>query len=438
MDTSGYARWFRASTPYISAHRNRTFVVLLGGEAIAHANLTSIVHDLALLHVLGVRLVLVHGARPQIDAALPECRFHGHRRITDRHDLDTVLGIYGQVRAAVEAAFSTGLPTSPLRNTDIAIASGNFVVARPIGVLEGVDHLFTGQVRRVHNQRIEKLLHAGHLVMLSPVGYSPSGQAFNLASDELAAEVAVALGADKLIMFDADGYVKDEQGRNRPDLVPAELEALLDRTTPEPYVENQLRAMLRASRAGVPRCHLVSYAEDGALLQELFTAQGHGTELSEQRGSLVRPARSEDVAGIVEVIRPLEEAGVLVRRDRDRLELEVGNFFVAELDGIVVGCCALYPVDEAAELACVAVHDAYRRSGLRPGIGERLLAAAEQAAVRAGITRLFVLTTQTRDWFAEHGFVEGQISDLPAPRQALYNYQRNSKVMFKQLGTSHD
>ncbi|MFW6094634.1 MAG: amino-acid N-acetyltransferase [Pseudomonadota bacterium] len=438
MDTSGYARWFRASTPYISAHSGKTFVVLLGGEAIAHANLANVVHDLALLHVLGVRLVLVHGARPQIDAALPDSHFHGHRRITDRESMDVVLGVCGRIRAELEAHFSTGLPTSPLRNTDIATVSGNFAVARPIGVLDGVDHLFTGQVRRIHSERIRTLLDAGTLVLLSPMGYSPSGQAFNLAADELAAEVAMALAADKLIMFDADGYVRDDAGRDHPELVPAELESLLDHTRPEPYVANQWRAMLRACRGGVPRCHLVSHAEDGALLQELFTAQGHGTELVEQRTAMVRPARGDDVAGIVEVIRPLEEAGVLVRRDRDRLELEVGNFFVAELDDIIVGCCALYPFGDSAELACVAVHDAYRRSGLRPGIGERLLTAAEAAAVQAGIRRIFVLTTRTRDWFAEHGFVDADVAELPAPRQTLYNYQRNSQVMIKALRTDDD
>jgi len=433
VETSGYARWFRASTPYISAHRNRTFVVLLGGEAIAHANLANIVHDLALLHVLGVRLVLVHGARPQIDASLTNSRFHGHRRITDRDSMDVLLGVYGRIRASIEALFSTGLPTSPLRNVDITTATGNFVVAKPIGIMEGVDHLFTGQVRRIHSERIRTLLDARALVVLSPLGYSRSGQVFNLAADELAAEAAMALRADKLIMFDATGYVQDEEGRDCTDLGPAELEALLDRTEPEPYVANQLRAMLLACRGGVPRCHLVSYTEDGALLQELFTARGHGTELSEGRGSMVRAARSEDVAGIVEVIRPLEEAGILVRRDRDRLELEVGNFLVAELDGIVVGCCAVYPADDSAELACVAVHEAYRRSGIRPGIGERLLSAAEGRAAELGVAKIFVLTTQTRDWFIEHGFEEADVAALPVGKQALYNYQRNSKVMIKHL-----
>ena len=436
MDTGGYAQWFRASTPYISAHRNRTFVVLLGGEAMDHGNLANIVHDLALLHVLGVRLVLVHGARPQIDRALPSCQFHGHRRITDRDSLSTVLGVYGQLRAKLEAFFSTGLPTSPLRNADIATITGNFIVAQPVGVVEGVDHLFTGQVRNVHANRIRAALDNRALVLLSPVGYSPSGQAFNLASDELAADVALALEADKLVMFDEHGYIQDETGRNRTNLTPAQLDELLDRT--QPANAYQLRAMLRAGRGGLPRGHLVSFVEDGALLQELFTARGHGTQVSEFRSQLTRPARLEDVAGIVEVIRPLEEAGVLVRRDRDRLEQEIDNFLVAELDGIVVGCCALYPFDSAAEIACVAVNDAYRKISSKPGIGVELLSAAEQRARNSGIDTLFLLTTQTRDWFLEQGFTDAGTDDLPAPRQGMYNYQRNSKVMIKKLEPSDD
>jgi amino-acid N-acetyltransferase len=438
VQTSGYASWFRASTPYISTHRNRTFVVLLSGEAIAHQNLPNIVHDLALLQVLGVRLVIVHGARPQIDAALPDCRFHGHRRITDRESLATVLGVYGQVRSTLEALFSTGLPTSPLRNADISTVTGNYVVARPIGVLDGVDHLFTGQARKVHENRIKAALDSRALVLLSPIGYSPSGQAFNLASDELAADIALALKADKLIAFGEEGYVYDAAGNRRTNLFPAELDGIIDQDAATPQVQNTLRALLRASRGGVPRCHLVSYVEDGALLQELFTAQGHGTQISESRSSLVRGARPDDVAGIVEVIRPLEEAGVLVRRDRDRLEQEIGNFFVAEIDGIVVGCCALYPYGAMAELACVAVHETYRGSGIKPGIGERLLAAAEASALAAGIESLFVLTTQTRDWFLERGFRDAEPTELPAPKQALYNYQRNSKVLIKAVEPDHD
>ncbi|HEY5679336.1 MAG TPA: amino-acid N-acetyltransferase [Pseudomonadales bacterium] len=431
---NGYARWFRASTPYISAHRNRTFVILLGGDAVAHGNLPNIVHDLALLHVLGARVVVVHGARPQIDAALGESPFHEDRRITDAAAMETIIGILGQQRARLEALFSTGLPTSPLHNTNISVVGGNFITARPVGIHDGVDHLFTGRPRRVHGGRIQKALDTGALVLLSPLGYSPSGQAFNLAADELAADVAMALDADKLIAFGSDRYVSNERGEPQPNLTPAQLDTLIDvPALDDTTTRGHLRALLRACRGGVPRCHLVSYAHDGALLEELFTAGGGGTQISEDHSNLVRQARLEDVAGIVELIRPMEEAGVLVRRPRDRLEQEIDRFFVAEVDGIVMGCCALYPFEDCGELACVAVHESHRSKPGETRLGVALLRATEAAAGAMGLRKLFVLTTQTRDWFVDNGFEDSTLDALPAPKQAMYNYQRNSKVMIKQL-----
>ena len=292
--TSKYASWFRDSTPYISAHRGRTFVVLVGGDALAHDNLDHIVHDLALLHVLGVRVVLVHGARPQIDAALPNSTFHGPRRVTDPADMEQILGIFGQLRSRLEALFSTGLPTSPLHRADIAIVSGNFIVARPIGVMTGVDHLLTGKTRRVHAPRINAALDAGGLVMLSPLGYSPSGQAFNLAADELAADVAIALAADKLIAFDSDGYARDPDGAPITELSPTAAASILDGTQYSPATRGHLQAMVRATRGGVPRSHLVSFVQDGALLGELFTARGQGTQVSEKSSDLIRRLESTD------------------------------------------------------------------------------------------------------------------------------------------------
>ncbi len=444
MDTSGYAQWFRDSTPYISMHRNKTFVVLLDGAAIAHPNLINIVHDLALVSVLGARLVLVHGARPQIDAQLPDCEFHDGRRITQESDLTTLLGIFGELRTQIEALFSTGLPTSPLRQSDIAVVSGNFVTAQPLGVVDGVDHLLTGRTRKVHGKRINGALDTGALVLLSPLGYSPSGQVFNLAADELAADVAIALNAEKLIVFNARHALTDATGERRSVLSPADLDAHFNakdamKVDAANDVDQQhLRCVVRACRGGVTSCQLVSYIEDGALLTELYTAQGHGTQVRENYAGLVRPATSEDVASIVEVIRPLEEAGVLVRRSRDRLEQEIGQFLVADIDNNVVGCCAIYPFGNAAELACVAVHPSYRDLDRNPGIGARLLAAAEQAATSSGATELFALTTQTRDWFIENGFTDAAPEVLPAPTQALYNYQRNAKVMIKSLDWNDD
>jgi amino-acid N-acetyltransferase len=431
MNANGYAQWFRDSTPYISMHRHKTFVVLLPGDAFGHPNLTNIVHDLALIHVLGVRLVIVHGAREEIDRRLPDGAFHRGRRITSESDLPVLLGIFGEQRARLEALFSTGLPTSPLRETEISVIGGNFVTARPVGIVDGVDHLLTGRTRRVHADRLRNCLSADNIVLLSPLGYSPSGQVFNLAADELAADVALALEADKLIVFDREGALRNSAGERISVMTPAGLHAFLD------DAGDHLSSVLRASRGGIASCQIVSYSEDGAVLAELFTASGSGTQIRERTGSFIRPATAADVAGIVEVIRPLEDAGMLVRRSRDRLEEEIDHFMVAAMDDNVIGCCAVYPYGDSAELACVAVHPSYRERTLASQrgstVGASLLAAAEDRARAVGANALFALTTQTRDWFLEQGFTDASTDELPAPKQAMYNYRRNARVMIKAL-----
>jgi amino-acid N-acetyltransferase len=436
-DLTEYARWFRDSTPYISAHRHKTFVVLLSGDAIVHEHVTSIVHDLALLSVLGVRVVLVHGARPQIDAALEAAgiaaRFHNERRITDQDTIVRVESAVARVRTQIEGLFCLGLPNTPLHNTRINVLSGNLVTARPVGVVDGVDHLFSGRVRTIHHELIKQLLDGGAIVLLSPLGYSPSGEAFNLQSEELAAEVAIALDADKLIAFDRLSGVVDAEQRPRSDITPDELADLLPSLEVEPSTRRTLSELVRACRAGIQRCHLVGFADDGALLRELFTAEGCGTQVSEDGAQHIRRATIKDVAGIVELIRPLEATGALVKRSRGKLEQEIDRFFVAELDGIVVGCCALYPFDGtgAGELACLAMHPSYRDSAVANGAA--LVRKIEAEARRIGLKELFLLTTQTRDWFKEQGFTDASVEALPAPKKALYNYQRNSIVMQKRL-----
>ena len=436
-DPTQYARWFRDSTPYISTHRHKTFVILLGGDAIVHDNITHIVHDLALLSVLGVRVVLVHGARPQIDAAVAAAgltpQFHDHRRITDQATIEQVESAVARVRVRIEGLFSMGLPNTPLHNTKIHVLSGNLVTARPFGVVDGIDHLFTGRVRRIHSERIHQMLSERCIVLLSPLGYSPSGEAFNLSSEELATDVAIALGADKLITFDSASAVNDADGAPLSDLSPSELDSLLDTATLDDTTRLRLTELLRACRAGVPRTHLIGFRDDGALLQELYTAAGCGTQISEDAFQHIRRATAEDVAGIVELIRPLENAGVLVRRPRDRLEREIDRFFVAELDGNIIGCCALYPFEDerAGELACLATHPSYRLDAKEHGTA--LVRRIETEARRLGLDQLFLLTSQTRDWFKEQGFVDATVDELPAPRKAVYNFQRNSAVMLKRI-----
>ena len=422
MDSADFARWFRDSTPYISAHRNRTFVVMLGGEALASTNLVNTVHDLALLHVLGVRLVLVHGmAEP---GAEPETA------LSDGAAMDQAVGAIGAARSRLEALFSMGVPSSPLRASRIVLAGGNLVTAKPAGVIDGIERRHSGEVRRVHGAEIRKLLDQDVIVLVPPIGYSASGAAYVLSPEALAAEVATTVGADKLIVYDGIERV-DEASEMTPQSL---ARVLAEEAFAEP-TKARLRALLDASEAGVSRCHLVSFNVDGALLQELFTAEGVGTQVSKEDYRAIRPATSADVAGIVELIRPLEDAGLLVPRPRDRLEAEIEHFTVAELDGIVVGCCALFPHEDTVELACVATHPSHRFRVGGKTLGERVLAHAESVAVERGFARMFVLTTRAEDWFAERGFAPRGIDDLPVSRKALYNYQRNSKVLMKELSS---
>lgn len=421
MDSADFARWFRDSTPYISAHRNRTFVVMLGGDALASSNLVNTVHDLALLQVLGVRLLVVHGLADEPPS--------GDREPPDGAAMDAVVGAIGVARSRLEALFSTGVPSSPLRASRITLASGNLVTAKPAGVIDGIDRLRMGEVRRVHSEEMRGLLDTGAIVLVPPIGYSTSGAAYVLPPETLAAEVAAGVGADKLIVYDEIDRVNDVG-----DMTPQALAEALAEGEFGPATETRLRALLEANAAGVGRCHLISYRTDGALLQELFTAEGVGTQVSKEDYRAIRAATSSDVAGIVELIRPLEEAGLLVRRPRDRLEAEIEHFTVAELDGIVVGCCALFPHGAGAvELACVATHPSHRFRVAGSTLGERLLSHAEATAGAAGHQRIFVLTTRAEDWFVERGFAPASIDDLPVARQVLYNYQRNSKVLIKEL-----
>ena len=426
-----YVTWFRNSSPYINAHRGKTFVVMIPGEAIANPNFTHTVHDLALLNSLGIRLVLVHGARQQISAQLAqagiESAFNGATRITDAATMEIVARTVGQIRLQIEGAFSAGLANSPMHNARIQATSGNFVMARPIGVHEGKDYQYTGTVRRVAVEAIEPLLSLNHIVLLSSVAASITGELFNINAEEVAAAAATALKADKIIYLTAAPILNQQQ-----DIV-RELTSSEASTWPlaDAAAREQLMAASRATEQGVDRAHLVGYHIPGGLLQELFTHDGCGTLVSQENYETLRQATIDDVGGILALIRPLEEAGVLVRRSRERLEQEISQFSLLERDGMVLGCAALYPLSnyQAGEVACVAVHPNYR-NGKR---GHTLLAYVEKKARTLGMQALYTLTTQTAHWFMQQGFEPVPVTALPGDRQALYNFQRNSKVFRKIL-----
>ncbi len=431
-----FVAWFRSAAPYIHAFRGKTFVIAFGGEVVSEGQFIALAHDLSLLNSLGVRLVLVHGVRPQIEEELTErgaaIRYTGGMRVTDDDALKCVKEAAGTVRVEIEALLSMGLANSPMAGADIRVASGNFVTAKPIGVLDGVDLQLTGEVRKIDVTAINRRLEQNDMVLLSPIGYSPTGEIFNLTLEDVATSAAIALDADKLIFLMDNNGVSDADGELLRELTIAEASEILGagRDLPED-VGVYLPCAVRACRRGVARGHLINRHVDGALLQELFTHGGIGTMLSEAPLETIRKATIDDVGGVLKLLEPLEAEGVLVRRSRELLEMEIDRFWVLEYDGMIIGCAALYPFPEetAAELACLAIHANYRDGGR----GELLLGHIEDYARKGRIRQLFVLTTRTAHWFIERGFVEAGVEQLPKAKQGLYNYRRRSKVFVKKL-----
>lgn len=435
-EQSDFVRWLRHSSPYINAHRGRTFVVAFGGDAVADGALRNLVHDLALLSSLGVRLVLVPGARPQIEQRLQErgaqIRYVNGLRVTDPAALSCVKEAIGNVRVELEALLSMGLANSPMAGFRIRVASGNFVTARPVGVREGVDYEHTGEVRRIDGEAIRERLASGAVVLVSPLGYSPTGEVFNLYAEDVAFAVARELRADKLLFLLDGEPLLNADGELVRELTVSEAQQYL--REPGRLSEDMARILagaIEVCRSGVPRVHLLERRLDGVLLLELFTRDGVGTLLTAEAFETTRQATVDDVAGVLELIRPLEEDGSLVRRSRELLENEIEHFLVSERDGTIVACAALYPHPESGlgEVACVAVHPDYRRQGR----ADMLLVRLEKQARALGLRGVFVLTTRTAHWFQERGFTAASLDALPMARRALYNFKRNSKVFLKQL-----
>jgi amino-acid N-acetyltransferase len=431
-----FVRWFRQVAPYVHDFGGRTFVIAFGGEMVAErARFTSFIHDINALAALEIRLVLVHGARPQIEAELKargvRSRYAQGLRVTDERALQAIKGAAGVLRVEIEAQLSQGLPDSPMARAQIRVASGNYITARPIGVRKGVDFQFTGGVRKVDAGAIASHLDVGDIVLVPHLGYSTTGEVFNLSWEDVAENVAVALKADKLLMY-TDRLPTGRKGEVLSELTSREAEALLKK--PDLTSQQTARALEHAVRAlagGVGRAHLITRRVESSLLLELFTHTGVGTMINAEPVEKLRAARIEDVRGMLALIEPLEAEGTLVKRSRELLEAEIGNFLVVEHDGVIVGCAAVYPYPEqkSAEFACLAVAPSYRDAGY----GERLLKACEERARSLKLRKLFALTTHAAHWFLEQGFRAGEPSALPEQRQALYNWRRNSKVFLKRL-----
>ena len=431
---------FRHSVPYINTHRGKTFVIMLGGEAIEHENFSSIVNDIGLLHSLGIRLVVVYGARPQIDANLAahhhEPLYHKNIRVTDAKTLELVKQAAGTLQLDITARLSMSPNNTPLQGAHINVVSGNFIIAQPLGVDDGVDYCHSGRIRRIDEDAIHRQLDSGAIVLMGPVAVSVTGESFNLTSEEIATQLAIKLKAEKMIGFCSSQGVTNDDGDIVSELFPNEAQARVEAQEEKGDYNSGtvrfLRGAVKACRSGVRRCHLISYQEDGALLQELFSRDGIGTQIVMESAEQIRRATINDIGGILELIRPLEQQGILVRRSREQLEMEIDKFTIIQRDNTTIACAALYPFPEEkiGEMACVAVHPDYRSSSRGEVLLERIAAQAKQS----GLSKLFVLTTRSIHWFQERGFTPVDIDLLPESKKQLYNYQRKSKVLMADLG----
>jgi len=431
-----FVNWFRDSSPYIHAHRNKTFVILLGGDAVQADDFDHHVHDIALLNSLGIRLVVVHGIRPQIDQRLKKLNapaiFHKNLRITDDLALQCAKEAAGLVRVEIEALLSMGLSNSPMAGSSLEVVSGNYVIAKPIGVIDGIDYCHTGEVRRIDSAAIHQQLDQNTVVLISPIGYSPSGEVFNLSAEQVATEVSIALKAEKLILLTEHSCCNPENGEHIRQMTTDETEHLLKHyQNASDLIRLPLKAAIQSCHAGIERVHIINRHIDGALLQELFSRDGIGTLISSAPFEVLRSAKLDDIGGILELIKPLEQQGILVKRSREKIEMEIADYIVLERDGLIIACAAFHAneQDYFGVIACLAVRDNYQGASR----GGRLLSYVYQKAVQMKLKKLFVLSTQTMQWFIERGFVSSDINNLPDPLKALYNRQRNSKVLTKDI-----
>ena len=427
---------FREAAPYIDYLRGKTLVIGVASNLVAGRPLAALATDLTLLASLGVRLVLIHGSRQQIselsEASGHKPQYHNGRRITDNATLSLAKQACGLVRFNVEAALSVGVAHSPQRGKRLRIASGNFVSARPLGVSNGVDMIYTGRVRKVDTEAIHQRLDDGALVLISPLGHSLSGKTFNLSMADLAEAVAMALKAEKLLFIVEQDGILDESGAPISNLSAKEAQLRLEQNTIQPAQRRLLKAAITAVENDVQRTHILSGLQDGSLIRELFTRNGIGTSIAQAPFMSIRQAHSSDIPDIISLIRPLEDEGVLLRRSREYLDNHIHEFFVLEHDRQVYGCVALktFANSQAAELACLVVS----KNAQDGGYGELLLEHVLNETHKRGLNTLFALSTQTSEWFLERGFQPVETSSLPPERLQEYHHSgRHSQIFARTL-----
>lgn len=416
---------------YVPQFRQRAFVIAIDGAVMHQPGFASLLQDVAVLQSLNIEVVLVFGARAQI-RSLAERRGvsltsdDGMSR-TDSATLD--VAVEAITRQASELM-------ADLTALELPVVISNALVVHPAGVIEGVDQEFTGRIERVDSESLRVLLKADIIPILPPLGYDGRGATLRLNSDAVATEVAIALGAAKVIFVSEAGLTCPD-GSRLAQISVADARDIARKREPRHDVNllSKLRYAALACQEGVPRVHIVDGTQDEALLAELFSNEGVGTMIHADDYQQIRKARSSDIPMLLSMMQQSMDDAALVPRTREQIQSKIKDFFVLETDGNPIGCVAVHSYDEegrrVAELACLFV----RRSHKNRGHGQKLVAYAEDVARQRSCSELVALSTQAFRFFEEKmGFHVTTPDSLPVARREKYDRSgRNSKVLIKAL-----
>ena len=419
----------RGILQYIPQFREKTFIIALDGVIVTDENFANILLDVAVLRSLNIRVVLVHGAAAQI-------KLLAEKQGIQASDLDGAGVTDGPtLQLSMDAANRlTHEILEGLSANDLRAACTNAIVAHPLGIIQGVDHLLTGKVQRVDTELIQTLLDRGIIPVLPPLGFDGDGKTYRVNSDSIALAVAEALKASKLIFFTADdGLWHNHQLIHK--MLVGDLQKLVH-SSAGGFVGEMLSKASHAAAAcaaGVERVHIVSGREDEGLLAEVFSNEGIGTLIYANEYEQIRLAKKKDIRAIQRLTKKAVEAEELIRRTRTEIEKNLGDYYILEIDRNPVACVALhiYPEQHQGELASLFVHPAHENQGL----GRKMIQFIENKAREAGLTELITLSTQAFTYFqSKAGFVEGTPDNLPPARRAKYDQSgRNSKVLVKKM-----
>ena len=436
---SSFIQNFRLSAKYINLFNQNIFVIALSGYVFNEDQFVKIAQDINILHSLKIKVILVYGARPQVESILVKnkipVRLLKNMRVTSSAALKHVIEVNGAIRNKIEATLSTIKSVSE----GMRLSSGNFLTAMPVGIIDGIDMESTGKIRGVDVEAIKNKLNHHEIVIVSPIGYSPIGQIFNLSYEQTAANIAVAINADKLIFYvDANGIL-NERGELIPELTSEKAHKLISHIEEKPSPEsaqnlsyddfNILKSSVFAIKNKIKKVHLINRHIDGSLIEELFTEKGSGTILTEFALENFRKATEGDLKDIYRILFPLEKRKILIERDLTQIKGMINQFYVLEHDKKFVGCVSLNSFKESLELASFSIEPKYQRLGF----GKKLLKLCELEAKKLKYDEIFILTTQSEHWFAENGFKEKSKELMPTFKKKTYQSERNSKYLTKKL-----